>query len=125
MYNPENITSKDNVYLIGDAAGQVKSTTGGGIVYGMRAGKILADCLNNNLDYEKEWRKELNKDLMFHLRIRKFLNKFNENDYNDFIKVLKTIDLGNFNRDYPLRNLGMFIKPSLIGFFLRNFYKAI
>lgn len=125
IYNPKNITSKDNVYLIGDAAAQVKSTTGGGIVYGMRAGKILADCLNNNLNYEWVWRKNLNKDLMFHLRIRKFLNKFNEKDYNDFIKVLKTIDLGNFNRDYPLKNLRMFMKPSLIGFCLKNFYKVI
>jgi len=99
--------------------------TGGGIVYGMRAGKILAVCLNNNLNYEEEWRKELNKDLMFHLRIRKFLNKFDERDYNEFVKVLKKIDLGNFNRDYPLKNLGMFMKPSLIGFCLKNFYKVI
>lgn len=124
MYDPKNITSKDNVYLIGDAAGLVKATTGGGIVYGMRAGKILAECLNNNLNYEKEWRKELNKDLMFHLRIRKFLNKLDEKDYNELIKALKTIDLGNFNRDYPLRNLGMFMKPRLFGFFLKNFYKV-
>ena len=91
----------------------------------MRAGKILAVCLNNNLNYEEEWRKELNKDLMFHLRIRKFLNKFDERDYNEFVKVLKKIDLGNFNRDYPLKNLGMFMKPSLIGFCLKNFYKVI
>ena len=125
IYNPKNVTSKDKVYLIGDAAGQIKSTTGGGIVYGMRAGKILADCLNNDLDYEKEWRKKLHKDLMFHLRIRRFLNKLDKNDYNELIRTLKDIDLGEFNRDYPLKNLGMFMKPSLVGFFLRNSYKAI
>ena len=125
IYNPKNVTSKDKVYLIGDAAGQIKSTTGGGIVYGMRAGKILADCLNNDLDYEKEWRKKLHKDLMFHLRIRRFLNKLDKNDYKELIRTLKDIDLGEFNRDYPLKNLGMFMKPSLVGFFLRNSYKAI
>src|SRR3989344_3480208 len=102
IYNPKNVTSKDNVCLIGDAAGQIKSITGGGIVYGMRAGKILADCLNNNLDYEKEWRKKLHKDLMFHLRIRRFLNKLDKNDYNELIRTLKDIDLGEFNRDYTL-----------------------
>ncbi len=124
VYDSKFKTSDNNVYLIGDAAGQVKATTGGGIVYGMRAGKILAECLNNGKDYEKEWRKEIGKDLDLHLRVRKFLNKLSKEDYNDFINVLKNVDLGNFNRDYPLRNLGMFMKPSLVGFMIKNLYKA-
>ena len=124
IYNSKIKTSKDNIYLIGDAAAQVKSTTGGGIVYGMRAGKILANCLNDEKNYEEEWRKEIGKELELHLRVRKFLNKLSKEDYNEFIKVLKNVDLGNFNRDYPLKNLKMFMKPSLVGFMIKNFYKA-
>ena len=124
IYNSKIKTSKDNIYLIGDAAAQVKSTTGGGIVYGMRAGKILANCLNDEKNYEEEWRKEIGKELELHLRVRKFLNKLSKEDYNEFIKVLKNVDLGNFNRDYPLKNLKMFMKPGLVGFMIKNFYKA-
>ncbi len=62
-------TVKDNVLLVGDAAGQVLPVTGGGIPTAMLCGRIagrvagkyvLGECELS--DYEKLWRKELGKN---------------------------------------------------------------
>ena len=53
-------TVKHNALLVGDAAGQVKATTGGGIVFGAKCARVLADCLAKGKpkDYEAAWRRE-------------------------------------------------------------------
>ena len=123
MYDPKCVTSKDNVYLLGDAAGMVKATTGGGLVYGMRGAKCLADCLKNGKNYEKEWRKSFGKELWFHLQVRNFLNKLKPGDYDKLIYLLNKTDLGSYNRDYPLKKLNLFLKPGLMMFVLKNLLK--
>ena len=89
----------------------------------MRVGKILAECLNSGKDYEREWRSEIGKELLLHLRARKFMNRLSQEDYDTFVNILKNVNLGEFNRDYPLKNLGMFANPRLVGFMVKNFYK--
>ena len=111
---------KNNVYLVGDAALQLKNISGGGIIPGMKAGKILADCLNNDKDYEKEIKK-LNRELMFSDFIRRKLNKLDLKKYEELLRLLNRADLGNYNRDKPFKNLGMFMKPNLIKFGIKNF----
>lgn len=69
-----------NIKLVGDAAAQVKATTGGGIVMGCLAAKNLPF-----MNYEKEWRKKIGKELYLHLMIRKFLDK----NYEKFDEILK------------------------------------
>ena len=54
VYHPAQKLHKDNCYLLGDAAGFVKATTLGGLVPGLKQAEILADCINNGKDYEKE-----------------------------------------------------------------------
>jgi geranylgeranyl reductase family protein len=72
---PRDITKKDNVYLVGDAAGQVKSTTGGGLYFGLRCAKILCEHLD---DYENEWRKQYGLMLKLHYMLKKlfFINYY-------------------------------------------------
>ena len=111
---------KDNVYLVGDAGLQLKNISGGGIIPGMKAAKILANCLNNGKNYEKEIR-GLNRELMFSDFIRKKLNKLNIERYEELLRLMKKVDLGKYNRDKPLNNLGMFMKPGLIKFGIKNF----
>jgi geranylgeranyl reductase family protein len=65
---------KRNVLLVGDAAGQAKPTTGGGIVFG-GLGAITA--IEKLKDYEEEWKKQ--KTLKKHLLIRKFLDRLGNN----------------------------------------------
>ena len=67
-------TFGDRLLVVGDAAGQVKPTTGGGIYYALLASEIAADCLHgafskNDLSasqlgsYEKEWKALLSSEL--------------------------------------------------------------
>ena len=37
--------------------------TGGGLVYGLRGARCLARALDNNMDYEKLWRRDFGKEL--------------------------------------------------------------
>lgn len=65
---PPDKTVKDRVFLVGDAAGQTKPFTGGGLVYGMSAGKIAAETIDPNNpstlnNYEKKWRNEIGKEI--------------------------------------------------------------
>ncbi|MEM4255437.1 MAG: NAD(P)/FAD-dependent oxidoreductase [Candidatus Norongarragalinales archaeon] len=68
---PRSKTQKDSVILVGDAAGQVKSTTGGGIVFGGLCGQQAASAIENYfengvLDYEQRWRKAYEKTFRMH-----------------------------------------------------------
>lgn len=65
---PPSRTVRDRVFLVGDAAAQVKPFTGGGIVYGMTAADIAASMLDPGdpsslREYEREWRRELGREI--------------------------------------------------------------
>lgn len=64
----------DRVLVIGDAAGQVKPTTGGGIYFGHLGAKIAAEVLDEALSsdnltagqlsrYQKQWKAKMGKEL--------------------------------------------------------------
>ena len=64
----------DRVLVIGDAAGQVKPTTGGGIYFGHFGAQIAADVLDEALSsdnltagqlsrYQKQWKAKMGKEL--------------------------------------------------------------
>lgn len=61
-YPPKKTTTK-RIFLCGDAAGQIKPYTGGGLIYGFTAAKIASKVIDSNNpqleNYEKEWRKKL------------------------------------------------------------------
>lgn len=118
--------SAENIYLIGDAAGHVKSTTLGGIVYGMRAGKILADALKNDdgNNYDKLLRKEIGRDLWLHSKATELLSGFGDEGWDKFVRLLKEIELGRFNRDKPFSGLHLFAKPGLIYFLMKQGIKT-
>lgn len=90
LHNPFVKTYKKynniNVYLIGDSAGMVKATTGGSIIQSFIASQLLANSIINNTNFS--WRKQLGFELFIHLVIRKFLDKFNEKDWDELINIL-------------------------------------
>lgn len=106
VYNPKQVIQKDNIYLIGDAASQVKPTTGGGIIPSLKAAHTLCDCIINNKDYNKEFKKQSGRELLLHLKLRKALNKFSDKDYDYLLdlmnqeKVKKIIK--KYDRDSPI-----------------------
>ena len=100
-------THKENVYLVGDAACQIKDTTAGGIIQGMIAARTLAESIETGASYEKSWRRELYWDLTLHSALRRGLDRLTDADYDRLLdyctdgrvqKVLHTI-----SRDEPLK----------------------
>lgn len=84
-YNSKINVQQDNIYLIGDAATIIKSTTGGGIIPHLEAAKILVDSIKDNKDFNKELKR---KKLWLHLFVRRFLDQFSDDEYNELIRVL-------------------------------------
>ena len=72
---PPERTVGSRSFLVGDAAGQTKPFTGGGILYGMRAADIAADAIDPKRPatvetYERAWRSELARDQRLGAAIR-------------------------------------------------------
>ncbi|HSP05736.1 MAG TPA: NAD(P)/FAD-dependent oxidoreductase, partial [Acidobacteriota bacterium] len=79
----------DRTLVIGEAAGQIKTITCGGIYYGLLAAEIAADVLHRALStgrsnasmlstYEKRWRALLDKELQIGLKLRTAFERFND-----------------------------------------------
>ena len=88
---------KGNVALLGDAAGQVKPTTGGGVYMGMASAKILARAISKgDLDlYEKEWMEKIMPELEHGLRIRNFLNRLSDSEIDKIFGILENEKIRN------------------------------
>ncbi|MFH1209189.1 MAG: NAD(P)/FAD-dependent oxidoreductase [archaeon] len=101
-YDPFIKTRKDKVYLVGDAACQIKDLTAGGIVPGLKCAKILSDCLNKNKgdNYESGWKFKIGRNLWMNYRLRKILDKFTDNDFDKFLRLLRQYNVQGFDRDY-------------------------
>jgi flavin-dependent dehydrogenase len=63
-----------NILLAGDAAGQVKATTGGGIFFGASCGIIAGKNFTSPSAYEREWKSQFGVDLSMHRHFRSALN---------------------------------------------------
>ncbi len=108
IYNHRRVVEKGNTFLVGDAAGFVKDTTGGGIITGMLSSKTLAESIIKGTSYSKSLKK-LRKELWLHSKLRRMLNKFSDNDYARLIRLMsgrriKSI-LYTHPREYPSRFL--------------------
>jgi flavin-dependent dehydrogenase len=88
-----------NRALVGDAAGQVKASSGGGVVLGMLCAEILADAVKkeNISHYETEWRKEYGGILNDHLLVRKLLNHMN---YDKLLRAANNNDMKSTIENY-------------------------
>ncbi|HUL37929.1 MAG TPA: FAD-dependent monooxygenase, partial [Thermodesulfobacteriota bacterium] len=76
-----------NVFVVGDAAAQVKVTTVGGVVPGLYGAKALAQAILDGRNYRKEL-SSLKMELHLHLLVRHALNRFSDQDYDSLIGML-------------------------------------
>ena len=100
-YGIMNKLAFDNILLLGDAAGQVKATTGGGIIMLLTAAKYASNCVNLCLKYgnfskrfikkyyEKPCSQTIGRELRLHFLIRLILENFREKDFETFFKLIK------------------------------------
>jgi geranylgeranyl reductase family protein len=97
----------NNAMLIGDAAGQVKPITGGGIILGATAAIMAAEASKNffdgsgNLsDYERAWKKKFSTDLLMHNIIRMIYSKIGSKTISNLIKIMNAIGMQGFLSKY-------------------------
>ena len=106
--------------MLGDAAGWVKATTGGGIVPAFYEVHNLVNCLVRRKDYKSN-----SSNLKLHLLIRKVLNKFNDGEYDKLIGVLakprnKRL-VENYSREKPLKLMWkLFLNEPKLAWFARK-----
>lgn len=88
-------TVTDKVMLVGDAAGQVKPTSGGGVYVGAVCAKIAGEVAARAArkeaatgEYEKRWRAAVGRELAIGMIIHKSLGKLSDENLNEFIEFL-------------------------------------
>ncbi|WP_440955583.1 NAD(P)/FAD-dependent oxidoreductase [Methanosarcina sp. Mfa9] len=98
---PPEKTSTDGVLVVGDAAGQAKPTSGGGVYPGALAAKIAGRvaaeaALEGNTgsgrlsEYDRLWRKALGKELEIGMKVHDHIGKLEDRQLNELIASLNT-----------------------------------
>ena len=93
------------VYLVGDAAAQVKVTTVGGIVTGLRGARGVADAI---LGKSRGELRALRRELATHWLIRRALHSFRQEEYRQLVDILNVStreSLAEISRDEATRLL--------------------
>lgn len=97
---PPRRTSGNRVVVVGDAAGQVKPITGGGIYYGLLCADIAVDVLDRAMarndfsaralaEYEQRWRKLLARELRIGRWARRAFERLSERRIERLFRVVQ------------------------------------
>ena len=97
---PVSRTYGTRLLAVGDAAGLVKPTTGGGIYYSLISGRIAAETLDEALAaddlrdtrlrrYESEWRARLGADIRIGLAFRTLASRLNDRAIDAVVELAR------------------------------------
>lgn len=128
IFNDKNKLVKDRLLLIGDAASQIKPTSGGGLLIAFDACRIARDYITeaigkDNMDilkgYQNEFQSRYSKEFNYQFKVQKTLNLLNDNDLDYLFLKLKQNDCEKLISEYgdmdtQSRLVKEFIKRGLI-----------
>jgi digeranylgeranylglycerophospholipid reductase len=84
-----------NLAIVGDAAFQTKATSGGGVIFGMKAANILGETIANHIknktpmnNYEKNLI-GINRELKMHWKVRQYVNSLSNEQLDKLLLKLK------------------------------------
>ena len=94
-------TYGERLVIVGDAAGQVKPTTGGGIYYGLLCADVAAENLHLALEdndlsarrlanYQRMWRRKLGRELRIDYYARKFYQRLSDSQIDRVFDIIKS-----------------------------------
>jgi len=94
-------TYDNRLVVVGDAAGQVKPTTGGGIFYGLLCADIAAKALHQALQrddlsarslaqYERGWKRRLKRELEIDYYARKFYERLSDRRIDKIFDIIRS-----------------------------------
>ncbi|MEJ2276333.1 MAG: NAD(P)/FAD-dependent oxidoreductase [Candidatus Lokiarchaeota archaeon] len=141
-YGLMNKIAFNNILLLGDAAGQVKATTGGGIIMLLTAAKYAAICIIKALksqDYSQDFlirfyelpcKNTIGKELKIHYLIRIFLENLKAKEYDNLFRIMKSNEIEKIisiygDMDFPRRLIikllgNYYFLKFLLNFAIRN-----
>jgi len=92
-------TFSENFLVVGDAAGQVKPTTGGGVILGgicaSMAGEVSSEAVKRGIfssdflgEYERRWRERLDREFRATRLARRVLNRLSDKTMDKIFKII-------------------------------------
>jgi geranylgeranyl reductase family protein len=98
---PIDRTYADRLLVLGDAAGLVKPTTGGGIYYSLLSARLAADTLAPALDadelrretlaaYQRAWRSQLGSELRWQIVLRRVAQRMSDRDIDRLFDLARS-----------------------------------
>jgi len=101
IHGPISRTYGDGFLIVGDAASHTKSTSGGGVYFGLKAaeiaGETAAECveagdysLRQLKRYEDRWKAAFGRELQFTSAVRNFLDRLTDRDLDSLFRLLTT-----------------------------------
>ena len=135
-------TYGDRILVVGDAAGQVKPTTGGGIYFGHLGAKIAAQVLSealrqNDLStanlsrYQKDWKAKMGKEISFGYRSRQFYARLRDRHIERIFAMLDSDGIAQallYSPDFSFdwhRNLILAGLKSSLAYPLRKLWRSL
>lgn len=109
IYSSENRIVKNRVILIGDAASQVKPTSGGGLLLAFDSCKIarkyISEAINkddiNILNgYQDEFNRKYSKEFNYQFKVQNTLDLLNDNDLDYLFEKLRENDCEKIISEY-------------------------
>ena len=132
IYNKDNKLFKNRALIIGDAASQVKPTTGGGLLIGFETVQIAKNSIIKALnsegivendqkilqnifkDYQKDFEKRFLKEMEYQFKVQKTLCTLSDDDLDYFLKKLKENDADKLISEYgDMDNQSILVKEFL------------
>jgi geranylgeranyl reductase family protein len=100
-------TCANRILVIGEAAGQVKPTTGGGIYYGLIGADIAAECLHQAFvtndfsaaklsSYDRLWRARLNRELRAGYWLLRFYRRLSNQHIERLFRIMSRNNVPQF-----------------------------
>lgn len=94
-------TYAERVLVVGDAAGQTKPTSGGGIYYGLLCAEAAAETAVEALEkgdlsalglkgYEERWRQRLGREIRSGALLRRLAERLTDDEIDDLFRVVQS-----------------------------------
>ena len=94
-------TFRDRVLVVGEAAGQVKTTTGGGVYFGLLCAEIAGNVINDAFKegdfserrfsvYEKQWKSQIGKEIRLGTAARTLCGKMKDRQIEKIFNVVQS-----------------------------------
>ncbi len=126
------------ILVVGDAAGQVKPTTGGGIYFGLLCADLAAKTVINAFkkgdfsrhflrQYEVNWKRKIEFDMTMSIYLRKLIAHFNDEQIEELVKFCSQKSIQSLIEKYAdFNHHGKFIQKLIkMPAFWKSFYHML